>query len=110
MTSRSGRGRWQRVLEARKQARADLGRNPIGGDPYGPPKARTPVKLPELPRIKYGPGVGVLTLGEAATKLGVTQAQLEVMIDSGKIKALPTGFTRTIPTSEIERLRGPISE
>jgi hypothetical protein len=26
------------------------------------------------------------------------------MIAAGKIEALPTGYTRTIPTSEIERL------
>jgi hypothetical protein len=26
------------------------------------------------------------------------------MIDAGKIKALPTGFTRMIPTREVEQL------
>jgi len=26
------------------------------------------------------------------------------MIDSGTIEALPTGYTRVIPTSEVERL------
>jgi len=26
------------------------------------------------------------------------------MIDAGKIKALPTGYTRMIPTREVERL------
>jgi hypothetical protein len=28
------------------------------------------------------------------------------MIVAGKIKALPTGYTRTIPTSVVERLKG----
>jgi hypothetical protein len=28
------------------------------------------------------------------------------MIEAGKIEVLPTGFTRMIPTSEVERLFG----
>jgi hypothetical protein len=28
------------------------------------------------------------------------------MIDAGKIEALPTGFTRMIPTREVQRLAG----
>lgn len=27
------------------------------------------------------------------------------MIDAGKVEALPTGFTRMIPTHEVERLK-----
>ena len=47
MTTRSGRGRWQRVLDARRQARAGLGGAPRGGDMYGsPPK---PNKAPSRP-------------------------------------------------------------
>jgi excisionase family DNA binding protein len=48
--------------------------------------------------------VGVLTLGEACVRLGVTRVRLEAMIAAGKIEALPTGLTRTIPTREVERL------
>jgi excisionase family DNA binding protein len=56
---------------------------------------------------KPGDGVRVLSLGEAAARLQVSRAQLEAMIDAGKIKVLPTGYTRMIPTSEVERwLRG----
>jgi excisionase family DNA binding protein len=47
----------------------------------------------------------VLTLGEAAVRLGVSRAQIEAMIAARKIEALPTGFTRTIPVREIERLK-----
>jgi len=43
-------------------------------------------------------------VAEAATRLGVSRRELEAMIDAGKIKALPTGYTRTIPFSEMERL------
>jgi excisionase family DNA binding protein len=48
--------------------------------------------------------VGVLTLGEAAARLGISRSHLEALIDAGKIEALPTGFTRTVPTREVERL------
>jgi excisionase family DNA binding protein len=48
--------------------------------------------------------VRVLSLGEAATRLGVSRTTLEAMIDTGKVEALPTGFTRMIPTREVERL------
>ncbi len=34
------------------------------------------------------------------------RAELETMIDAGMVQALPTGFTRMIPTREVERLIG----
>ncbi len=106
MTGRSGRGRWQRVLEARQRARVALGRDPNGGEPYGPPKAKTPLPAPPGPVwASHGPGVAVLSLGEAAAKLGVSRAELEAMIAAGKIEALTTGFTQMIPTREVERLK-----
>jgi excisionase family DNA binding protein len=52
-------------------------------------------------RLEY-----VLSLGEAAARLGVNRATLELMIAAGKIEALPTGFTRMIPTREVVRLAG----
>jgi hypothetical protein len=35
--------------------------------------------------------------------LGVSRATLEAMIEAEKIEALPTGFTRMIPTREVQR-------
>jgi hypothetical protein len=35
----------------------------------------------------------------------MSRAELEAMIDAGKVEALPTGFTRMIPTREVERLK-----
>jgi excisionase family DNA binding protein len=106
MTSRSGRGRWERVLAARRQAQTALGRDPNSPDLYAaPPKAATPLPQPPGPVwVKSGPSELVLSLGEAATRLGVSRTTLEAMIDAGKVEALPTGFTRMIPTSEVERL------
>jgi excisionase family DNA binding protein len=103
MTGRSGQGRWERVVAARRQARAALGRDPNVSD--SPPKARTPMPEPSGPVwAAHGPGVGVLSLGEAAARLGVSRSELEAMIAAGKIEALTTGFTRMVPTSEVARL------
>jgi excisionase family DNA binding protein len=112
MTSRSSRGRWERVLAARRQAREAQGRDPDEMDDLftAPPKSKTAVPAPAststppvirhpAERVEY-----VLTVGEAATRLGVARATLEAMIDAGKVEALPTGFTRMIPTREVERL------
>lgn len=49
-------------------------------------------------RAAHGPGVGVLTLGEAALRLGVSRPELEAMIAAGKIEALTVGFTMMIRT------------
>jgi hypothetical protein len=109
MTSRSGRGRWERVLADRRQARVAQGRDPDAGDLFkpaskanpAPPKAPvfTPIPHPSE-RTEY-----VVTVGEAAARLGISPNQLDVMIDAGKIEALPTGFTCMVPTREVERLR-----
>src|SRR5947209_584207 len=109
MARNSGRGRWERVEAARRQARAALGRDDTPGlfDGKPKPKAATRYVEPEAP-LQHRPSeaVGVLTLGEAAVRLGVTRLQLEAMIEAGKIEAPPTGYTRMIPTSEVERLNG----
>ena len=84
-------------MAARRQARAALGRDPNVSD--SPPRRSTP--LPEAPgpvRAAHGPGVGVLTLGEAALRLGVSRPELEAMIAAGKIEALTVGFTMMIRT------------
>lgn len=49
----------------------------------------------------------MLSIGEAAGRLGVGCAQLEAMIEDGGIEALPTGYTRMNPTREVERLSKP---
>jgi hypothetical protein len=90
MTGGGGHGRWARVEAARREARLAQGRDPAGVDPYeGRPKPRSP--LPPAPGptwVASGPGVGVLTLGEAATQLGMSRGQLDAMIDAGTVQAL----------------------
>jgi predicted DNA-binding transcriptional regulator AlpA len=47
----------------------------------------------------------VLTVGEAATRLGMSRAQLDAMIARGQVETLPIEFGRVVPTSEVDRLR-----
>jgi hypothetical protein len=35
----------------------------------------------------------------------MSRSQVEALIERGAVKALPTGFTRMIPTAEVERLK-----
>ncbi len=107
---RSGRGRIsrERVEAARRQAALALGRDPDQRDPFiEPPKlSSTPPPATTL-RVRSSEasrGFGVLTIGEAAARLGMSRSQLEALIDRGAVEALPTGFTRMIPTTEVERL------
>ena len=103
MTSRSNR---ERVVAARRQARIAQGRDPDQADLFtAPPKPRTALPLAPLPATpRPSESIGVLSLGEAAARLGVGRTALEAMIAAGKVEALPTGFTRMIPTHEVERL------
>lgn len=111
MAGRSARGRWERVEAARRQARTALGHD--GEQPGlfdGRPKAKTPRRYVEAQPHLTPPtskAVYVLTLGEAAARLGLSRNELERMIEAGKIKTLPTQFTRMIPASEVERLTMP---
>jgi len=96
------------TIDSDVEAAADLGRGPSAGDPFeGPPKRRTPPPaLPTPVALTRHPSERselVLSLGEAAARLGVSRATLEAMIEAGKVDALPTGFTRTILTSEVQR-------
>jgi excisionase family DNA binding protein len=92
----------------RDQARVALGSNTDQGGLFDvlPKKRSAPHAPPPSPPAKPQPSeaIGVLTLGEAATRLRVSSLELEAMIDAGTIRALPTGYARMIPTREVERL------
>ncbi len=53
--------------------------------------------------MPFTEGIAVLSIEEAASRLYVGRDELEAMT-AGKVKALPTGFTQMIPTSEVVRL------
>jgi len=66
-------------------------------------KSVSPYVEPHAPPERPSEAIAVLSLGEAAARLGVTRAQLEALIAAGKIEALPTGYTRMLRTHEVER-------
>jgi excisionase family DNA binding protein len=109
--NRSGRGRSsrERVDAARRQAALALGRDPDQRDSFlDPPKSSllTPPKTSaRASSFVESRGIGVLSIGEAAARLGMSRSKLAAMIDQGAVQALPTGFTRMIPTGEVERLQ-----
>ena len=105
---RSGRGRSSRdrVEAARRQAALALGRDPDKRDSFlEPPKPSTaPVTAPTASSSIDSRGISVLSIRQAAARLGMSRSQLEALIDRGAVTALPTGYTRMIPSTEVERL------
>jgi hypothetical protein len=49
--------------------------------------------------------IAVLTMQEAATRLGINTSEMEAMVKRGTVKSLVAGWTVVVPTSEVERLR-----
>lgn len=102
VVKRSGRGRasQERVDAARRQASLDLGRDLEQRDPFvEPPRSSlppTPKIAPSVSAPVESRAIGVLTIGEAATRLGTSRAELEQLIDCGKVRALPTRFTHAV--------------
>jgi hypothetical protein len=47
----------------------------------------------------------VLTLREAATRLGISTAEMEAMVERGTVRSVVAGWTTMVPTSEVERFR-----
>lgn len=94
MAGNSRRGRRQRVLDAREQARAALGsQGSFELDP--PPNKRSPIQPAPAPYdAEHAAPEYVLSLGEVARALSLSREQLEAMIAAGKVEALPTAFSR----------------
>ena len=106
----SSRGRWQRVLDARRASRESLGHDPSQGDLFdAPPKKKSGIYVPSQPpsaEPRQDESIHVLTLGEAAARLGLSRGDLERMIAAGRVDTVRAGgLTRMIPTGEVERLR-----
>lgn len=110
----SGRARWQRVLDARRAAREALRRDLEQGDLFDDPPKKRSVYVPLKPPTaepRQGEWIAVLTLGDAAARLGLSRRELEAMIDAGKIETLPVGggLTQVIPPRRARCNGRPIS-
>jgi hypothetical protein len=103
-----GRSSRERVKAARRQAALALGRDPDLRDSFLDPRKLSPL-IPPTSESESAPvagrGIRVLSVGEAATRLGMSRAQLEAMIARGGVETLPIEFGCVIPTREVERLQ-----
>jgi hypothetical protein len=64
------------------------------------PTAKTPE--PTEPKSE---AIGVLTMREAATRLGISTSEMEAIVKRGAVRSLMAGWTVVVPTGEVERLR-----
>jgi excisionase family DNA binding protein len=72
----------------------------------GPQVAATYVPITNLPEPTQSKSevIAVLTLKEAALRLGISTSEVEAMVASGKVRSLMAGWPVMIPSTEIERL------
>jgi excisionase family DNA binding protein len=103
-----GRSDQERVEAARRQAALALGRDPDQRGPFVEPPKSSAAQLHTSSASESSPvasrGIGLLSLGEAAARLGLSRRELETLVDRGTVEPLPTGFTRMIPTADVARL------
>lgn len=105
---RSSRGSRERVEAARREAALALGRDPDQRDSFVEPKASSsPSPSQSVTSSVPSRGIGVLTVGEAAARLGMGRTQLDAMVARGQVETLPIEFGCVIPTREVERLQRP---
>lgn len=101
-------GRTEKVRRARASARQELGKS-LDADTYGglPPCS---MRVTDAERITLMPAAQsehVLSMGEAAARLGLSRQRLVAMADAGRVRTLVVGSfgVRMVPRSEVERLR-----
>ena len=101
VTPRSRSNQHDKVQRARAvvaQALGDAARR-------GAPRATkfVPTTPPERVQVR-SEAIAVLTMQEAATRLGISRGEVEVMVKRGTVKSLMAGWTVVVPTVEVERL------
>ena len=64
-----------------------------------------PTTEPPEPTQPKSEAIGVLTVREAATRLGISTSEMEAMVMRGTVKSVVAGWTTMVPMSEVERLR-----
>ena len=69
------------------------------------PQVEKYVPKPTEPVQVKSEAIGVLTIGEVATRLDISRAEVERMIASGRMRSLEAGFTVVVPTSEVKRFK-----
>jgi hypothetical protein len=100
-TSRSGQRR--KVEEAKRVVQLALGDAARRDQPQVAKYVPT-AKAPE-PAQPKSEAIDVLTLREAATRLGISTSEMEAMVKRGTVKSVVAGWTTMVLASEVERLR-----
>ncbi len=101
---RSRSGQHEKVEQARAVVAQALGE---AARRDGPCVAATyiPITKSPEPTQRKSEAIGVLTVREAATRLGITTGEVERMVASGALKSLMAGWTVVVPTSELAKLQ-----
>jgi hypothetical protein len=97
-------GQKRKVEEARAVVQQALGDALRRDGPQATAKYKPMTKPIEPAQVKSG-AIPVVTLREAAGRLGITTEAMEAMVKRGMVKSLTAGWTVVGPTSEVERLR-----
>ncbi len=100
---RSRSGKRDKVQRARAIVNEALGETARRDGPHTT-SSYLPVTKPAEPVSVKSGAIGVLTVGEVATRLNMSRTEVERLIERGAVKSLLAGWTTVIPTSEVERL------
>lgn len=104
MPERSTSRQRHKVEQARAVVAQALGDAARRDTPQGTTKY-VPVTKPTEPIEVKDESVLVLTIGEVATRLDISRAEVERIIASGRMTSLGAGFTVVVPTSEVQRFK-----
>jgi hypothetical protein len=99
---RSRSNQHQKVEHARAVINQALGGAVRRDGPPGP--KYVPTTKPTEPVQVTSEAIAVLTLKEAAVRVGMSTREMEAMVACGAVKSLVAGWTVVIPTIEVERL------
>jgi len=100
---RSTSGQRRKVEEAKRVVQLALGDAVCGESPKAA-AIYLPLTKPTEPVPVHDESVIVLTLREAAMRLGITTGEMESMVKRRTVKSLTAGWTTMIPVSEVARL------
>jgi hypothetical protein len=63
------------------------------------------ITKPPEPTESKSDAICVLTMREAATRLGISTSEMKAMVKRGAVKSVVAGWTVTVVAGEVERVR-----
>jgi excisionase family DNA binding protein len=101
--TRSRSGQHRKVKEARAVVDQALGDASRRDAPQVVAKY-TPMTRPTEPVQTRSEAIAVLTVKEAAVRLGISTSEIEALVARGAVKSVVAGWTPMLPTGELEKL------